>query len=558
MGIQSKNAQPEVTYEKESLQKGTDLINNSWGYMPGVTTEEDGLSVSPMDFTIVDQDGKIAQKNPSINLAGAHLEKVRGDFTIHTDIDLQNSTAAIVQFYGNVPIVADEFRIERESLQVAVTKNKLIVKVWNAKGNDPAEVYDFGYDKAETYNVSISRFGKMLVFAVNGKNVGAIDDPGVFTSGTIWFGLDAQNDTWKLTHLAVEKIGNGNFIVADGSTVTVKESNTKGLRELIHAKRGDFIIGSAMAIGPLTTDTAYAQVALSQFSSFTPENEMKMINLQPKRGVYAFEKADAMVYIAKQNGLSVHGHTLVFGEANPAWFTALPAKTEQDKQVIRSVMKDHIQTVVTHFGDAVDSWDVINEPLADYDEFENGQLFRNHKWYQAMGESYILTALEAAHNANPDARLFINEYGLESDDDRWEAMLGILTRLKPQLEERGIPVEQVGVGFQSHIYEREDRVDPEVLKTHFRQLESLGYIAQVSELDVYSGDGDKVQSDQYVNVLKACLEEKNCIAWRVWILSDKYNFWKNDDGLVLNGKDGLYDTAMKPRPAMNALLRFLK
>lgn len=560
--------QPSIHYQTQPIAKSGDLLKGSWQYMPGIVAEKDGLIIQPLDYSIVEQDGTVIQKNPPINLAGTHLEKVKGDFALIASLDLLQSTSATMQFYGNAPIIADEFKIERESLSVSVTKDKLIVKVWNGKTLGPIEVREFPFAASEKPQVKLTREQKRIYFIVNDKPVGEITDPGIFASGNIWFGLDALHKEWKLLSLRAEKIKKGSFVMANGASVQVDDTKMDSLKKLAQNKREGFIVGAAMALGPLTSDHAYAQVALTDFNSMTPENDMKMINLQPKRGVYTFAKADGLVHIAKQNGLSVHGHTLVFGEANPAWFTALPVQTIQEKQTIQNIMTAHIKTVVTHFGNDVASWDVVNEPLADYDEFaaegeprqgrESGQILRQHKWYEAMGESYIVTALETAHKANPEAQLFINEYGLEEDGARWEAMKNLLVRLKPQLEARGIPIQKVGIGFQSHIYEREDRVDANVLRTHIQQLEQLGYKAQISELDVFSGDGDRIQSDQYTEVFKACLEEKNCVAWRTWIISDRYNFWKNDDGQIYSGTDGLYDLAMQPRPARAALGRFLK
>ncbi len=549
-----KKGSPTVNYQKQPIEKDDNLLNANWKYMPGVQKTENGLEVQPLDTSIVDQEGKVVQKNLPINLAGTHIENLKGDFSVISKIDLQDSASGTIQLYGNVPIIADEFRIERESIQVAVTKSSLVVKVWDGTNQNPTAVREFKYTPAGTMQLTIQKKSNIFTFIVNKQEVGTINDPGIFKLGKIWFGLDAQDKAWGLQSLELK---NNSFVLADGATIKVDHSSTESLQQLANKKRQDFTIGSAMALGPLVSDPQYAKAALSDFGGMTPENDMKMINLQPKRGVYSFAKADALVQIAEQNNMKVHGHALVFGEANPAWFNQLPAATQNEKDVIENIMNDHIETVVGHFGNKINSWDVINEPLADYDEFEEGQLMRNTKWYQAMGEDFIIEALDTAHNTNPNARLFINEFGLEDDGERWDAMVALLTRLKPQLEERGIPVKQVGVGFQSHIYESEDKVDPQILKKHLQQLQKLGYIAQVSEQDVFSGDGDRVQAEQYASVLQTCLSEANCVAWRIWILSDRYNFWKDDDSSIKTGIDGLYGSDMLPRPGYKSVKQLL-
>lgn len=551
--------EPTIAYTTQPVEKNVDLLRGNWKYMPGVKNTDKGLIVQPLDYVIVEQNGIVSQKNPPINVAGTHMEDVQGNFSIMANIDLLESTSATIQLYGNAPIIADEFRIERESISLSVTKDKLIIKVWDGKVQDPIEVREFQFEERVSSQLVMFSEAKKLQFIVNGKNIGEVSDPGLFSSGKIWFGLEAQHKEWKLASLRAEKKNGGNFIIADGSSIGVNNVIDSTLKATVRKKRKDFAVGGAMALGPLTTDKKFAQTALAEFNSLTPENDMKMINLQPKKDVYTFEKADALVHIAKQNGLSVHGHALVFGESNPPWVTSLPVETDEDKMTVKDIMVDHIQTVVAHFGEDVQSWDVVNEPLSDYEDFdaENDKVFREHTWYKAMGESYLLIALETAHKANPDALLFINEFGLEEDGARWDAMIDILEKLKPQLEERNIPVDKIGIGFQAHVYERDDRINPQVLRRHMQQLEKLGFKAQISELDVYSGDGDRVQAEQYTEVLRACLEESNCVSLRVWIISDKYNFWKNENGQILNGKDGLYDADILPRPARASIQRYL-
>ncbi len=549
-----KKGSPTVNYQTQSVKNDDNLLRGDWEYMPGVQKNATGLVVQPLDLAIVDQDGSVVQKNPPINFAGTHIENIKGDFSLQAKINLKTSASGTIQLYGNLPIIADEFRIERESLQIAVTKSTIVVKVWDGKTQNPIAVREFKYIPADTVEFTLQKKSNTFVFIVNDKEIGTTNDPGIFKSGKIWFGLDAQDKEWELQDLQFK---NNSFVLANGATLKVARNENETLQELALKKRSNFTLGTAIALGPLVSDPQYAKAALSDFGGMTPENDMKMINLQPKQGVYAFAKADALVQIAEQNNIKVHGHTLVFGEANPLWFNQLPVTTPQEKAVIEDVMKDHIATVVGHFGNKINSWDVVNEPLADYDEFEEGQILRNHKWYQAMGEEYIIEALDVAHTTNPNATLFINEFGLEEDGERWDAFVELLTRLKPQLVERNIPVNQIGVGFQAHVYDREDKIDPTVLKNHMQQLKQLGFISQVSEMDVYSGDGEKAQGDQYAAVLRACLEESNCVAWRTWILSDRYNFWKDDGGSILPGIDGLYATDMLPRAGYKSIKQLL-
>jgi endo-1,4-beta-xylanase len=530
-----------------------DLLRGNWNYMPGVEQKPEGLLVRPIDRVLMEQDGRLAEANSPINLYGAHVENLSPEFEITFIVDQKNAHIATMQLYGRIPIIADEFKVQRESVRLDIEKEKLTVHLWNGYRQQP-NTQVFLFESSVSHKITITKKDGRLSFTRNDALLGSIDESGVFASKQIWFGLDAKGGMWQMTSLKAHALNNGALSISN-LTDANKNHAENGLQKLAMKKRPGFLVGSAMALGPLVTDSQYRQVALdnSVVGSMTPENGMKMINLQPQRGLYTFGETDALIELAKKNGLVVHGHTLVFGEANPPWFNSLPVSSDEDKASIEQIMRDHIKTVLTYFGDKVLSWDVVNEPLSD----EDGSIYRNHKWYQAMGDQYIIKAFEEAHKANPHATLFINEYGLEEAGDRWETFLRLMEKLKIEFEKKSIPLDKIGVGFQAHIYEKGDRINKEVLKRHIRDMENLGFKVQISENDVYSGDGDSVQANQYLDVFSACFEEKNCIRWNAWILSDRYNYWKDDSGSIEKGIDGLFDVNIKPRPAYLRLQQFL-
>ena len=138
------------------------------------------------------------------------------------------------------------------------------------------------------------------------------------------------------------------------------------------------------------------------------------------------------------------------------------------------------------------------------------------------------------------------------DHRRWDAMLGLVTKLKKQ----GVPID--GVGFESHVYTAADKINGSVLRKHFQQLAAVGLKARLSEMDVYSEDGQAVQASQYSQVLAACLNETNCISFGSWGVSDRYDWFKDDDGSVQQGQDLLWDNNMQPTPAVGAMLQVLR
>jgi endo-1,4-beta-xylanase len=533
----------------EDLQKDNLLLGN-WEFMPGIIPDGTGVRVHKTDLSLVNQDGSFSMANPPINFAGSHLTNLTGDFQINADIDLLTASEGTIQLYGEAPKAADEFLIPGKSLEIKI-----------GKANVTLNGQTFAFPSSNIIQLSIARKAKEFIVTVNGKEAGKLSDSNIFANGNLWFGFDSADNDWLLKSISAKSL-TGSFDVVDGSILSITNHNPNGIQSKAYLKRPGFLVGAAMAVGPLTTDPSYAQVALdnNNFGSITPENEMKMINLQPKKGEYSFGKADALVSLAKQNGLQVHGHALVFGEANPTWVSQLPVGSSSDKAAIEQIMKDHITKVVTHFGSDVNEWDVINEPVADYDDFNasRGQTYRNHKWYQAMGKDYMIKAFVSAHAANPNAMLFVNEYGLEFEGERWDAFITMMQNLKTQLTQNNIPLEKVGVGFQSHVYEKGDIINPTVLRAHIKQLGILGFKTRISEMDVYNDDGDAVQAKQYADVFNACISEPNCIGWTTWMLSDKYDFFIDDDGSVQYGEDGLYDANMKPRPGVASILKVLQ
>lgn len=526
------------------------LFAGTWRFMPGIEKIDTGYIVHPLRFSLVNQNGTFSQNNPPINLSGTSITNLTGDWKLSAALGLKDPVTATISLYGQVPIVADEFLIHRESIHAKLSKNLLTVTVYDGKSQIP-KVQTYPVAQLDVTNFSIAKTGISFNFLINDSPIGTIADTGIFAKGTMFVGFTGEGGDWTISKLTLEKENGGEFTLADTSTTKVTQHNEKGLQVLASRKRTDFTVGIALSVGPLVSDGQYAGVALdnAMFGGITTENDLKMINTQPQRGVYSFARADALIQLALQNGQKIHGHALVFGEANPLWFESLPVKTVEDKKQIETIMIDRITSVVQHYEDTIFSWDVINEPFAD-DTFDpsEGVIWRNHKWYQAMGKQFVITGLVSAYRANPKALLFINEFGLEEEGERWQAFYKEMQWVKSELEKQGVPIDHIGVGFQSHVYERADVINKNSLADHIRKLGSLGIKTQISEMDVYGGD--ITQANQYRDVFSVCLSEPNCIAWRGWMLSDRYDVWKDDDGSINYGEDGLFDKNMTPRPAL--------
>lgn len=520
-----------------------------WQHLPGATIQGGEVHIAATDYKIVEQDGSGGQSNPPINLYGASL--ATGDsFTITAPLEHVAGNASL-ELYGAPPIIADEFRIEAPSLRLTVEGNHIEIKVWNGHDHDnvlqqrPYYDHTFTISSAtDTVILELSKQGNTVTLGADGNALVRLKDVPALETGHVWLGADSTRAGFILGTVAVA----GHATIERTPQTLKAPLSPSGLQALVNKVRPGFTVGAAMALGPLAGDAVYRNEALSNFGALTPENAMKWQFIEPQPGQYDFQEADALVAIAQKQGMIVHGHTLVFSEANPAWVQALPTKTVADKQAAEQVMRDHITQTVGHFKGKIKTWDVVNEPLAD--DISNG-LYRNNKWYAAMGPDYIATAFASAHAADPAAKLYINEYGLEANSERWDAFYSLIKQLKSA----GVPID--GVGFESHVYERGDQIDASVLKQHIDELAGIGVVSRISEMDVYNDDGVAVQAQQYDSVFAMCLQDPHCMSFATWGVDDNYDYFQNPDHTLGMGNDFLF-TNGQPTAAYKKLQAYLQ
>src|SRR5262249_8554808 len=152
--------------------------------------------------------------------------------------------------------------------------------------------------------------------------------------------------------------------------------------------------------GALGSDTKYSAGVSREFNSVTPENEMKWDTTEPNQGQFNFGSADQIVNFATTNNETIRGHNLVWHSQLPGWVNSVPMAQ------VQTVMTNHINGVAGHFKGKLTAWDVVNEP------FNDDGTFRNDIFFQAMGQGYIATALRAAHQADPAAKLYLNDFNI--------------------------------------------------------------------------------------------------------------------------------------------------
>jgi endo-1,4-beta-xylanase len=306
--------------------------------------------------------------------------------------------------------------------------------------------------------------------------------------------------------------------------------------------------------------TKYQQVLSAQFSSLTPENDMKWDAVHPAPGVYDFASADALVAYAKANHQQVRGHTLLWHSQNPAWVTAASGTWTCDDA--RAVLEDHIRTVVGHFKGEIYEWDVANEIFQD--EWDNGGVKLRTtanpflKACAADPVALLEDAFRWAHEADPEAVLFLNDYNAEGINTKTDAYYALAQEMLAD----GAPLG--GFGAQGHLsllYGFDTSI-----QANFERFAALGLKVAVTEADVRipvlqgetgpTPEQVAVQAERYDAMLQACLNVTACESFTVWGFPDA-NSWVPD---VFPGEGWatIMEDDYSPKPAFDAMLASLR
>ena len=244
----------------------------------------------------------------------------------------------------------------------------------------------------------------------------------------------------------------------------------------------DFRVGAAINTWDIEDPNSNnCKTIVKQFNTLVLENESKPESIHPEEDRYYFDKFDMFVDFCEEHDITPRGHTLVWHSQVPNWFFK-DGNGDASAELVLQRMRDHITTVVTRYKGRVKSWDVVNEVIGD-----DGQL-RFSEWSRLVGDydgdgdkyDFIEEAFRAAREADPDARLMINDYSIEASEDK---AIRMYTAVKQMLSE-DVPID--GIGFQMHIGKGQD---PDQLRKCFEILGRLreikpDLIFEVTELDV--------------------------------------------------------------------------
>ncbi len=513
-----------------------------WQHFPGATITNEGVYFKPLGQVIIHQDGSQSQPNPPLNIRGPHLE-VKGDFKVTVTVKINDGGS--FRLYSSPPIIYDQWRLESPSIDIGFATSSITMRIWDGTASTPMDIRTFKKNLKETSVISLERSKDQFILSEHGQVMGSMPDHNIFAKGEVWFGVDSATTSpgWTLKSFKAEAINEGNVKIILASPLLVGVVNNSGLRDSFATTSRKIKIGAAVSINPLLIDKDYRQLVSQEFSIITPENSMKPQFIHPQPEIYTFEESDQLVEAALKNNIEIHGHALVYHKSMPEWMVNIP------RELRAGVLEDHIKQVVGHFKGRVAEWDVVNEPLSTkWALFKNGNDgLEQTIWYEAMGEQYIDLAFIAAKEADPEAKLYLNEYGIERNGERWDALLNLVKRLK----QRGVPID--GVGFEAHVYNDGDYLKKDELRDHMKELNDLGLLTRISEIDV-TGDDPLEQIHQYLLALDVCLKAPNCTAYSTWGVSDRYGSTTRSDRYPLvYGTSLIWDTDMKAKPVYEAL-----
>jgi endo-1,4-beta-xylanase len=294
-----------------------------------------------------------------------------------------------------------------------------------------------------------------------------------------------------------------------------------------------------------STSAQQQAVVFPNFNQMTAGNIMKMSYLHPQENTFTFGQADEFVSFAHANGINVHGHTLI-------WHAdyQVPSFMTNYTGDFAAMLKNHVQTIVSHFQGQVVSWDVVNEALADDGQPTVENILRSSLFSQKMGHDFIDQAFINARTVDPQVDLFYNDYNIEAGGQKTTNLLTLIDGMRA----RGVPI--TGVGFQMHV--TIDWPSITAIESSLKAVADRGLKVKISEMDVsmksaytsFTADAALRQQQRYHDIIAAYLravpasQRAGITVWGVWDADSWINQPGSPDWPLL------FDANFQPKPAL--------
>jgi endo-1,4-beta-xylanase len=337
---------------------------------------------------------------------------------------------------------------------------------------------------------------------------------------------------------------------------TVVTPISKGLKDYT-----DIPIGGGVNIRKVLKDSTLQDIVIRDFSSLTATNDMKMYSIARSEGIDQWAPIDTLVAFCERHDKRLFGHTLVWHYGLPNWIEENTAKNGD--AWAQNFLKGYIQKVVGRYKGKVAAWDVVNEAFES-----SGATYRETFWYKSFGGSdYIAKAFEWAHEADPDAELFYNDFNIERDTVKLNAVLKMIEELR----QNNVPI--TGIGFQMHL--RMDIPD-EIIAYTLQKAADTGLKVHISELDIIFNNHDDTAGggDQKITVLTDELRQAQAEKYKNLVImyrrivppAQQYGitFWDFTDRdtwikpfFKIEDWPTVYDENLKPKPAYQGFIQGL-
>lgn len=358
-----------------------------------------------------------------------------------------------------------------------------------------------------------------------------------------------------------------------GACSSNKSQNLENAEEtsLKEAFTGKFFMGAALKTG-FENNPNDIKLVKHQFNSIVPENCMKSGEIHPKENEFFWDDADTFVAFGEENDMFIIGHCLVWHSQTPDWLFVDADGNDVSREVLIQRMKDHIFAVVGRYKGRVNGWDVVNEAL------ENDGTYRQSKWIKIIGEDFIELAFQFAHEADPEAELYYNDYSLNNPTKRDGAV-----RLIKKLKEKDIKID--GIGMQAHYRFDFSQEQFEASITSFSEagvkvmiteldLSVLPWISRSASANIADKEAYREKYDPYIEGLPDSIQLKQAEIYSdLFKILIKHNevisrvtFWGTNDGdswkndFPVEGRTDyplLFDRNYDPKPAYDAVIELV-
>ena len=502
------------------------------------------------------------------NLLAPYLE-TKGDFGVVAAIQTAPGIDGLITLTGSLDTGTQYWQGNKYAEFGVDNNGNYVFAYWDGTSSNPAlyqTLKSFTTPPTSTVTMELLRQQGQFFLYFNGVQFGPIADPGLFNLGIVIPGFVLfPGQQMKLTQLAFEvpatdtttqafsPVGTIPYVhpgdsLASLATVTGRNFGV-GLNAI------EFASGRVSSLTPGSTagspDYSYAAKVVGEFNLVSAAT-MYYFDTEAGQGDFTFGDGDAMVAAAAANGMQAHCHHLIGPNIYlPGWIVNGNFTAAQ----LTQIMTNHIQTVVGHFKGKCASWDVVNEAL----NMDGTISTTANIWAQTIGATYIDLAFQTAHQADPNAKLFYNDYYIENQTAKTPGLYSLVAGMK----QRGTPID--GVGLQAHWIP--GNADPnwnpihDSMVANMAQLANMGLLARISEMDARlllpaTSAALTNQATIFATTVQACLDSPNCIA---------INQWDGDDATSWipaafpgYGAATMFDTAFQPKPGYTSAINTLR